>query len=59
MLKGEGMFAADDSGGFAYGKHAPDKDGILTGLLFAEMIAMSEKSLREIVQEIQRKVGDV
>jgi len=51
------MFAADDRGGFAYGKHAPDKDGILAGLLFAEMIAMSGKSIREIVQQIRRKVG--
>jgi phosphomannomutase len=59
MLKEQCMFAADDRGGFAYGKHSPDKDGILGGLLFAEMIAMSGKSIREIVDEIRRKVGDV
>ncbi len=59
MLKEQCMFAADDRGGFAYGKHAPDKDGILTGLLFAEMIAMSGKSISDIMQEIRRKVGDL
>ena len=59
MLKEQCMFASDDRGGFAYGKHAPDKDGILTGLLFAEMIAMSGKSFREIVQKIRRKVSDL
>jgi phosphomannomutase len=59
MLKEQCMFAADDRGGFAYGTHAPDKDGILAGLLFAEMIAMSGKSIREIVQEIRRKVADL
>ncbi len=58
MMKEQCMFAADDRGGFAYGKHAPDKDGILAGLLFGEMIAMSGKSIREIVREIRRKVGD-
>lgn len=59
MLKEQCVFAADDRGGFAYGNHAPDKDGILTGLLFAEMIAMSGKSTHEIVQEIRRRVDDL
>ena len=59
MLKEQCMFAADDRGGFAYRKYAPDKDGILAGLLFAEMIAMSGKSIREVVQEIRRMVDDV
>ncbi len=59
MLKEQCMFAADDRGGFAYGNQAPDKDGILTGLLFAEMIAMSGKSIREIVTEIRKKIGEL
>jgi phosphomannomutase len=59
MLKEQCMFAADDRGGFAYGKRSLDKDGIMAGLLFAEMIAMSGKSIREIVEEIRRKVGDL
>jgi phosphomannomutase len=59
MLKEQCMFAADDRGGFAYRDHVPDKDGILTGLLFAEMIAMSGKSIREIVQDIRRNAADL
>jgi phosphomannomutase len=59
MLKEQCVFAADDRGGFAFGTQSLDKDGILAGLLFAEMIAMSGKSIREIVQGIRKKVGDL
>ena len=57
MVKEQCMFAADERGGFAYRKHTPDKDGILTGLLFAEMISIAGKSIREIVKEIRSVRG--
>lgn len=58
MVNEQCSFAADGSGGFAFGKQVSDKDGILAGLLFAEMIAMSGKSLRDIVREIQKKMEE-
>ncbi len=59
MLKGECLFGGEESGGFGYGKHLPERDGILSGLFVIEMIARSGKSLREIVDGIRREVGDL
>jgi phosphomannomutase len=37
------------SGGYVFGGHIPDRDGILTILLFAEMVAMTGKPLDQII----------
>ena len=59
MLKGECLFGAMERGGFCYGRHLPECDGILSGLFFAEMIAKAEKPLRQILQQIHNAVGQV
>jgi phosphomannomutase len=59
MLKKEFMFGAEESSGFGFKNHIPERDGILTGLMFCEMIAQSGKSLRDIMQEIKFIVGDL
>ncbi len=41
MLKGNVAFGCEESGGYGYGNHIPERDGILSGLLFAEMLAKS------------------
>ncbi|MDE3057487.1 MAG: hypothetical protein KGJ59_05985 [Bacteroidota bacterium] len=45
---GNGTLGWDENGGFRHSKHLAEPDGILTGLFFAEMLAMTGKSLREI-----------
>jgi phosphomannomutase len=59
MLREQFMFGAEESGGFGFQHHIPERDGILSGLMFCEMIAMSGKSLREIWKEITASTGDV
>jgi phosphomannomutase len=53
------VFGAMEGGGFCYGRHLPECDGILSGLFFAEMVAMAEKPLREILHQIHNAVGQV
>jgi phosphomannomutase len=36
----------------------PDKDGILACLLVAEMVAVEGKSLRELLSDLYRRVGE-
>ncbi len=57
MLKEDFMFGAEESGGFGFKNHVPDRDGILSGLMFCEMIAQTEKSLYQILDEIELIVG--
>lgn len=59
MLKTDFLFGVEESGGFGVQGHLPERDGILSGLLFCEMLAMSEKSLYEIWDEIKSVVGDL
>ncbi|MCX6136732.1 MAG: hypothetical protein NTV54_04460 [Ignavibacteriales bacterium] len=57
MLAHQCMFGGEESGGFGYGMHIPERDGILSGLMFAEMLAMSRRPLIDIVEEIRHDYG--
>jgi phosphoglucomutase len=47
----------EESAGMTIRGHLPEKDGILACLLVAEMIAARQKSLREQLQDLFRRVG--
>jgi len=39
MLQGDSLLGAEESGGYGYGFHIPERDGIFSALLFVEMLA--------------------
>src|ERR1700722_2886615 len=47
----------EESAGMTIRGHLPEKDGILACLLVAEMIAARQKSLKEQLQDLFRRVG--
>jgi phosphoglucomutase len=49
--------AGEESGGFALARFGCDKDGILAGLLFAEMLAGAGPSLAERLAALRRRYG--
>ncbi len=49
--------AADESGGFALGSFGADKDGILSGCLFAELMATGRTPLLARLAELERRHG--
>lgn len=60
MLKDNVLFAAEESGGFGYSFHIPDRDGLLSGLLFVEMLASSGyKKLSELVAAKRKEYGEI
>lgn len=59
MLKEDFLFGGEESGGFGFKHHLPERDGILTGLLFCEMIAVTGRTLKEIMREVYDVVGEV
>lgn len=59
MLRSDFLIGVEESAGFGIQGHLPERDGILSGLLFCEMLAMSGKPLKELWKEIRQVVGDL
>lgn len=55
MQKDQVAFGAEESGGFGYGDHMPERDGILSGLVFTEMLAASGYDKLSDYVEVKRK----
>lgn len=51
------ILGVEESGGLSIFGHVPEKDGILVGLLAAEMIATSGKTFSELNQQVAAKYG--
>jgi len=57
FLKEKIIFGGEESACIAIKGHLPEKDGIYAGLLVAEMMAASGKSLSELIKDLFRKYG--
>ncbi|WP_031514062.1 phosphoglucomutase/phosphomannomutase family protein [Desulfofalx alkaliphila] len=53
------IMGGEESGGLSIIGHIPEKDGILAGLLAAEMMAYHKKSLTRLMQEVADKFGQL
>jgi len=57
LLMGEAIMGGEESGGFGYKWHVPEKDGILTCLYIVEALAMSGKRrLEELIHEMSKEI---
>lgn len=57
ILNGDVLLAGEESGGIAIQTHIPERDGIWMGLTIWEFMAISGKSLEELVAEVYDIVG--
>jgi len=51
------VLGGEESGGLSIRGHVPEKDGILAGLLAAELVAVHRKSLLELLAEVYERYG--
>jgi len=51
------LVGGEESGGLAVKGHIPERDGIWIGLVILEFIAITGKSLKELIQEVYAIVG--
>ncbi|HLG22040.1 MAG TPA: phosphoglucomutase/phosphomannomutase family protein, partial [Candidatus Manganitrophaceae bacterium] len=51
------LLGGEESGGISVRGHLPEKDGILTSLLVAEMVAKRRRTLREMLDALFQRVG--
>lgn len=57
MIKDDVLIGGEESGGISFKGHIPEGDGILMGLLLTEIVAVSRKSLGELVDDLLADVG--
>jgi alpha-D-glucose phosphate-specific phosphoglucomutase len=57
LVSGRAFLVCEESAGLSLRGHVPEKDGILAGLLAAEMVAVRRRTIGEQVRALFRKVG--
>jgi len=57
MMETDAVLGGEESGGFAIRGHIPERDGILVGLLFADMIVRRGQPLSKILAGLEERVG--
>lgn len=59
LLDNNCVLGGEESGGLSIKGHIPEKDGILGGLLAAEIVAVYGKSIGELLKDIAGKFGPI
>ena len=57
MMETNALLGGEESGGFAVRGHIPERDGILIGLLFADMMVKSGKKISQLLADLEQRVG--
>jgi len=57
MIEVDALIAGEESGGYAFRGHLPERDGILAGLYFLDFMARTGKRPSQLLEELYRKVG--
>ncbi|MEE8517526.1 MAG: phosphoglucomutase/phosphomannomutase family protein, partial [Dehalococcoidia bacterium] len=57
MMETDAIAAGEESGGYAFRGNIPERDGILSGLLFLELMVKTGKRPSELVELLHEKVG--
>ncbi len=57
ILQDDVLIGGEESGGITIKGHIPEGDGILMGLLLAEIVAQSGMTLYDLVEDLYRRVG--
>jgi alpha-D-glucose phosphate-specific phosphoglucomutase len=57
MMETNALIAGEESGGFAFRGHLPERDGVLSGLYILDLMAQRAKDLPGLIAELFAKVG--
>ena len=57
MRETDAIIAGEESGGYAFRGHLPERDGIVSGLYFLDLMARRRKGAADLVAELFDKVG--
>jgi len=57
MLEVDAMIGGEESGGYAFRGHVPERDGILAGLLLLDLMVQTGKSPSQLIEYLFSRVG--
>ncbi len=57
MMEEKAMIGGEESGGYGFRGHVPERDGVLAGLYFVDLMARTGKRPSELLQTLYAKVG--
>lgn len=57
MMKGGVMLGFEESGGIGFPLHVPERDGILSGLMLLEALAVERRPLRAVLADLEAEYG--
>lgn len=59
MLKGDVLLGGEEAGGIGVPAHLLERDGVLCCLLLCELLAMEQRALSELVDELDERFGQL
>jgi phosphomannomutase len=57
MRESDAIIAGEESGGFAFRGHLPERDGVLSALYMLDLMVRRQKTLPELIEELFARVG--
>ncbi len=57
MIDERAVIGGEESGGYAFGFHLPDRDGVLAALLLIDYTIRSGKRLSQLIEELEEAIG--
>lgn len=57
MMETNALIAGEESGGYAFRGHIPERDGLLSALLILDFMTRTEKRPSELLAELYEKIG--
>jgi phosphomannomutase len=57
MIDEGAVIGGEESGGFAFGFHIPDRDGVLAALLLIDYTLQTGMSLTELIEDLEQSIG--
>ena len=57
MMALKAMIGGEESGGYAFGDHIPERDGILAGLRVIDMLVQSREPLSVLLEKLRTRYG--
>ena len=58
MVETDAMIGGEESGGYAFKGHVPERDGILAGLMFLDLMSRTGRKPTELLADLFAKVGE-
>jgi len=57
MVDVAAMFGGEESGGYAFGNHIPERDGFVSGLCLLDFMAVTGRTMRGLVDYLFEQIG--